>query len=652
MKYLLLCVILFGLNNVQSQNLPTAENLREWERKAMRYASSDSLMCNTYLDSIRTQLLDRTDTAHFWKGRYHIIQGAKVWKNPDIPWLKRHYKLALDAFLKLQNEYYIAQSKNFLGRAYVHSKEYDSGRFYLQEAYEMAQNTDSTSLQRDVLGSLGTLYFYSEDYKEALPYMKEYLSNVLSNAYSLSLAPAYNNLAATYYRLGEYDSSLLYHRKSYQIALTKNNTLDIAFSYLNFGEIYADIGEFDSSVFYLEKSHAIFNDLNYEWGVSTTDIILGKAYLNTDRPEKALQKLSQSIARARANKDMTQLRDALDVSISAYEKTNNYTAAFSALSERVVIMDSLDNIIKRQELDELITKYETEKKEQQIALQSAQLAERKAQLGQNRILIVALSIGVLLLTGFWLLNRNRLKKQQQLKLQKAKVQAKEAEINAAIVSQENERARYARDLHDGFGQMISILNMNLGSLKTEAKPDDRLKVFEESEKVIDEMYDELKGICFDLMPQTLIKSGIKSALEEFGTRINKAGKVVIETHFFGLEERLFELQEISLYRITQEWVNNILKYADAQKITLQITKDDHEITLLIEDDGQGFDKSLLTQGKGNGWKNLNTRTNLIHGHLELESEEGRRGNVLILNIPVQEMVPVTEENNSSIASTN
>ena len=95
----------------------------------------------------------------------------------------------------------------------------------------------------------------------------------------------------------------------------------------------------------------------------------------------------------------------------------------------------------------------------------------------------------------------------------------------------------------------------------------------------------------------------------------------------------YNLQEISLYRITQEWVNNVIKYSEAKNITIQLTKDEEELNLLIEDDGMGFDKSLLTQGTGNGWKNLNSRANLIKGELELDTVVGRRGTTMIVIAP-------------------
>lgn len=206
-------------------------------------------------------------------------------------------------------------------------------------------------------------------------------------------------------------------------------------------------------------------------------------------------------------------------------------------------------------------------------------------------------------------------------------------MQALVKGQEDERDRFARDLHDGFGGMISALNLNLKGLKSVKSTDaeKRLDVFNASSEILKSMHTELKNICFDLMPQTLVKKGLQAAVEEFGSRINASGEKQVEVIFFGLKDRLPELQEISLYRITQEWTNNILKYSDATQISIQVTKHEDEITLMIEDNGMGFDRDELIQGKGNGWKNLNSRANLISGELELDTTPGQRGNTLILN---------------------
>ena len=281
---------------------------------------------------------------------------------------------------------------------------------------------------------------------------------------------------------------------------------------------------------------------------------------------------------------------------------------------------------------ELQTRYETEKKEQQIKLQNSQIERQQAELRSGRIItavLVALIVFIFL-TGLLLFKRQKLKQEKLLAQEKAF--RREAQLEAAINSQELERKRFARDLHDGFGQMISVLNINLKSL--EKNGSDRYSIFENSTRVLQEMYKELKSICFNLMPETLIKKGVVDALKEFAQRINLTDKVYVTIDSFGVDERLSDVQEINLYRICQEWINNILKYSDATKINLQLTRDESEITLLIEDNGTGFDPKLVTESKGNGWKNIQSRSNLLGGIVELETTPDQKGNALILNIPV------------------
>ena len=201
----------------------------------------------------------------------------------------------------------------------------------------------------------------------------------------------------------------------------------------------------------------------------------------------------------------------------------------------------------------------------------------------------------MLLIVLVLLNRNRAKKKEQLIQQEAQLKLREAELNAVINSQEKERNRFARDLHDGFGQLISVLKLNLSGLndKDAEYPEKRMEVFKNGESVINDMYAELRSICFDLMPQTLVKKGLTIALKEFGDRITQSKKVVCEVIVFSNKERLPELIEISLFRICQEWVNNVMKYAEPNHITIQLTRDETELTLTVEDDGNGFNSGLF-----------------------------------------------------------
>lgn len=227
--------------------------------------------------------------------------------------------------------------------------------------------------------------------------------------------------------------------------------------------------------------------------------------------------------------------------------------------------------------------------------------------------------------------------EEREKLYKQVQNTQETMMNAIVKGQEDERNRFAKDLHDGFGQMISSLMLNLKGLESlkSSNTERRVDIFKQASSILSDMYIELKNICFNLMPQTLIVAGVGEALREFAQRINQSGRLFLQVSFYDMDDRFTEVQEISLYRISQEWVNNIIKYSDATKIDLQITRDEEEITLLIEDNGSGFDKELLENGKGNGWKNINSRANLIKGEVVLDTTVGLKGATFILNTPVK-----------------
>ncbi|MCB0505360.1 MAG: ATP-binding protein, partial [Cyclobacteriaceae bacterium] len=136
------------------------------------------------------------------------------------------------------------------------------------------------------------------------------------------------------------------------------------------------------------------------------------------------------------------------------------------------------------------------------------------------------------------------------------------------------------------------------------------------------------------MPHTLIEFGLIEAINELAKRINSLDQITIEVNNHGLETRMEEIYEISLYRIVQEWVNNILKYGNAGLVTIQFTSDDNELTLTIEDDGTGFDKNRLKNSKGNGWKNINSRVQQLGGSIDFDTTAGMAGSILIINVPL------------------
>ena len=125
--------------------------------------------------------------------------------------------------------------------------------------------------------------------------------------------------------------------------------------------------------------------------------------------------------------------------------------------DTIEVKDSILNSENIQSINALREEFQAKEKEQQIALQELALGQQEARLERNQILIFALILVAVLLVAVLLLVRLRSQKEKTLIKKEAELKLREAEINAVINSQEKERNRFARDLHDGFGQMISVL---------------------------------------------------------------------------------------------------------------------------------------------------------------------------------------------------
>ncbi|REE01759.1 signal transduction histidine kinase [Marinoscillum furvescens DSM 4134] len=497
------------------------------------------------------------------------------------------------------------------------------------EAYQRAvlayEQVGNSALQCETINLIGTLIKKQGDYDQARTYFEEGYQLARESGDEIGMGNSLNNLGESFLQQNQPEKALEYFFRSNEHKEAAKDTFGLSFNYDNIAQAYSQLESHDQAIVYFERA-AKFKLLSKDSvGYAIVQNNIGEALYQRQQLEEALSYFQKALPIAERANFLDFVQHIYGQMAKVNEDLGDHRAALAHFKQRTAVRDSIFNIAKNKELLEINTRYETEKKERQIA-------EQKVALQQKNILTAGLVGGliVLVVVGRLMLQRRRLRYENQLKEEQTRT--KEAQIAASIASQEKERSRFAKDLHDGFGQLISILNINLKSLENGAN--NRQEVFEESAKVLEEMYGELKNICFNLMPQTLIQKGLPAALNEFAARVSVAGKLVVTTDFFGVEERLSDLQEISLYRITQEWVNNIVKYSDAKKVSIQITKDEHELTLMVEDDGSGFDKQKLISGSGNGWKNINSRTNLIHGELELETVIGRRGNSLILNVPV------------------
>ncbi|NJK86477.1 MAG: sensor histidine kinase [Bacteroidales bacterium] len=192
-----------------------------------------------------------------------------------------------------------------------------------------------------------------------------------------------------------------------------------------------------------------------------------------------------------------------------------------------------------------------------------------------------------------------------------------------IDAQEMERKRIAADLHDSVGQMLSLSKLHMSEISEVIAADlpSEKDTAENAMRLIDEACQEVRNISHNLMPGALIKLGLVPAVREL---IRKAGhsKTIRFNFSSDLDEkRLDEKVEISLYRIVQEIISNILKHANASEVTITIKNaEENSIQLNISDNGNGFDTAILDSVTGIGWKNIYSRLAMMNGKMNIQSQ--------------------------------
>ncbi|WP_108422738.1 sensor histidine kinase [Flagellimonas amoyensis] len=279
-------------------------------------------------------------------------------------------------------------------------------------------------------------------------------------------------------------------------------------------------------------------------------------------------------------------------------------------------------------------KIKFEKDQLKIQLLEEEVLNQKKQDHVNMLLY---SLGGLLLVSLigFLYYKNRIKT-AQLELHESQREQQIISMRSMLEGQEKERSRIARDLHDGLGNLLSSLKVNIGSLQINFDDTNSKKIYGSASQMIDEACTEVRKIAHEMMPQSLKKLGLRKAIEDLVTKMDAIHGFHAEFHVHGKEKVFDDNTNIMLFRIVQEALNNIVKYAEAKEVSVQITYSNHWFDLTIEDDGVGFDPKTLKDDKGMGLKSIAFRAEFIGGTFDINSRPGM-GTLVTISIPLDKM---------------
>ncbi|MDP2919198.1 MAG: histidine kinase [Dehalococcoidia bacterium] len=209
-------------------------------------------------------------------------------------------------------------------------------------------------------------------------------------------------------------------------------------------------------------------------------------------------------------------------------------------------------------------------------------------------------------------------------------------LDRLISVQEEERRRIARELHDEIGQVLSAIMMEL-SRTVESLPAEATVAREKLEKsrvIAAQSLAELRRMIYDLRPEVLDQLGLVPALRSYIRNRLEEQNIQVNLSIQGLKDRLPSQMEITLFRVVQEAVTNILRYAKATVVDIDLTATESAVTVTVKDNGQGFDvDKTLRSTESWGLRGIRERASVINGELTIESKAGQ-GTRLQLRIPL------------------
>lgn len=542
----------------------------------------------------------------------------------------------------------------------------DTTLMYAQKAIEYAVKYKEKFTEGAALALTGIIYKNRGDYETSLKYQLKGLKIAELLNDERGLASSYNSIGIIYKKMRRWDEALAYYLKANNSAKRSKDLIRVSLTYNNIATIYLEKKEWKKVELYYDSAW-MYAELSGDTHAKSTVLgNLGDLYREQKKFKKSIDVTTLCLVYDKANEDKygmfvsyfqlaraySELRDYPKWELYADSAENVATAehlnrelidliswrssvaswqgkvqeSYDYYKQARNINDSLLNIETSKQISELQTQYETEKKEQQIALQQSEL-------GRKNMVIIGISIFMILaaLLGYSYYRRYMLK--QQARLQQAVMHEQELATQAVIEAEEKERKRIAGDLHDGVGQLMSAARMNLSVVANELKfdNDNQRLSFDKALSLVDDSCKEVRAVSHNIMPNALLKTGLASAIRDFVQKIDHRA-LEVNLYVDGLNERLSSNTETVLYRVIQECVNNVIKHAGANKLDITLIKDEEGISITIEDNGKGFNTTAVQDDEGIGLKNMQTRIHYLKGTIEWDTAPGK-GTVVAIQVP-------------------
>ena len=542
-------------------------------------------------DSLLSQIKHNQEAYKVRSNAWILLGALEQMKGNEKGGLDAYINHALPLAKKTDDLFLIANANKFVGISILNAKQREKADKYLHEALQLFEKSEPQEVYRKPEAIVEVALIIAEnniylDKPEVVTLQLEKVRTILKDYPQSNAHVQYYYCEGLYYDyLKRYGEAVASFDKG--IAFASDKTENYFVNRLRFFKF--------ESLRKKQDYHAAINVMQ--------DLLKSKILMPLDR-QLYYRQLAMTYAGAGKTRE-------------AYEWSQKY----------IELADTLNEAKYKTDIHELEKKYQTAEKEKEIVTLTAKKRESDFRAHTAKLDSLLWSAGclvLLLIIGFlfyYLRHNKKLSEQKEInhrqQLREMEQQQQLHLSKAMLEGEERERKRIARDLHDGLGGALSGIRFKLSGQQME----DDFPVMEEALVQLDASIGELRRIARNMMPESLLRSGLKTALADLCDSLStKITHVVFEAD--GIQRTMDEIVQVNIYRIVQELLSNAIRHGVASHIMVQCLQNGNLVLITVEDNGKGFDP-YGTEGPGIGLSNIRNRVDYMKGNIKIDSAENQ-----------------------------
>lgn len=516
----------------------------------------------------------------------------------------------------------------------IHQSNLTEAANLLNEAIDMSIGIGNKYYEAKGYQAIGAIAFQGRQIAEVKKQYRRAIEIYRQNNFEVEAALLACSMSRTYVAelTLNIDSAFYWNNLAKPVAIKNSDNLELNyFIWQNEADYYSRSGDLVNAEQAFAKAEEVANRMPSKYSLGGLLQVRSLAAYNNG-------KLNEAISLANRSKDIfiemgdyPMLKKSYQLLYIISEEKGDYKSAFESLDNYIDISDSVFTQQSMAQINDLNIKYETTTKEKKIAEQELAITRKNSRLKMLIISLAAIAVALLLLFMFYMQRRKTyqqslitLKKEQDISL-----------LKALMTGEEKERSRLARELHDGLGGILAAAQMQVSNLEivnSESQQSDKQKATE----LVSKAATESRRIAHNLLPETLLRFGLDEALKEYSASITESKLLNLSYESVGMDARMEQSTELSIYRIIQELINNIVKHAGATEALVQLHRHGAVLSVTVEDNGLGFSPSTAKKD-GIGLSNIQSRISYLNGSMDIRSED-KKGTSVYIEIQLEKNV--------------